>query len=226
MDTKVAQAPIIGYVLTNAGLMANLSLDGTKFNKLDLLTRDGRPRGFARRARRGPCDPSPRVGGGGSRPRCRSCSSLLRGPRRRCARRPTARRTPLPRRDPSGASAAPEVCLVLSGGGARGAAHVGVLRVLERLRVPVDCITGTSMGSIVGGAYASGTPLDDMEKTVATMSTRLLFTEKPPRDGALGAPEAGRHTDPLPIEIGIRVKEVLLPKGLVSGVQLERCCAS
>jgi NTE family protein len=52
--------------------------------------------------------------------------------------------------------ARPRIGLVLSGGGARGAAHIGVLKVLEGLRVPVDCIAGTSMGSIVGGSYASG----------------------------------------------------------------------
>ena len=49
-----------------------------------------------------------------------------------------------------------KVGLVLSGGGARGAAHVGVLKVLEELRIPIDVIAGTSMGSIVGGLYASG----------------------------------------------------------------------
>jgi NTE family protein len=48
--------------------------------------------------------------------------------------------------------------LVLSGGGARGAAHVGVIKVLEELRIPVDFIAGTSMGSAVGGLYASGGP--------------------------------------------------------------------
>ncbi|HEV3285536.1 MAG TPA: patatin-like phospholipase family protein, partial [Steroidobacteraceae bacterium] len=61
----------------------------------------------------------------------------------------------------SPAAAAPpphrlRVGLVLSGGGARGAAHVGVLKVLEDLRVPVDAIAGTSMGAVVGGLYASG----------------------------------------------------------------------
>ncbi|MEJ2256141.1 MAG: patatin-like phospholipase family protein, partial [Woeseiaceae bacterium] len=50
----------------------------------------------------------------------------------------------------------PRVGLVLGGGGARGAAHIGVLRELERLRVPIDAIAGTSMGAIVGGLYASG----------------------------------------------------------------------
>ncbi|MEN9315851.1 MAG: putative exported protein, partial [Pseudomonadota bacterium] len=48
----------------------------------------------------------------------------------------------------------PRICLALSGGGARGAAHIGVLKVLEELRVPVHCVAGTSMGALVGGAYA------------------------------------------------------------------------
>ncbi|MGV6825682.1 MAG: patatin-like phospholipase family protein, partial [bacterium] len=50
----------------------------------------------------------------------------------------------------------PKIGLVLSGGGARGIAHVGVLQVLEEQRVPIDYIAGTSMGSIVAGLYASG----------------------------------------------------------------------
>ena len=50
----------------------------------------------------------------------------------------------------------PRIGLALSGGGARGASHIGVLKVLERERIPIDYIAGTSMGSIVGGMYASG----------------------------------------------------------------------
>ena len=61
----------------------------------------------------------------------------------------------------------PKICLVLSGGGARGAAHVGVLKVLEELRVPIDCIAGTSMGAMVGGAYASGMSVAEMEEITA-----------------------------------------------------------
>ena len=49
-----------------------------------------------------------------------------------------------------------KLVLVLSGGGARGAAHVGVLKVLEELRIAPDLIVGTSMGSIVGGLYSAG----------------------------------------------------------------------
>ena len=78
-------------------------------------------------------------------------------------------------------AARPRIGLALSGGGARGAAHIGVLEVLEQMRVPVDCITGTSMGALVGGAYASGMTTADMRKLVAGMSTQLLFQDKPPR---------------------------------------------
>jgi len=68
----------------------------------------------------------------------------------------TAEETPALQR----AAGRPKVGLVLSGGGARGVAHVGVLKVLEELRVPVDFIAGTSMGSLVGGLCASGMPPD------------------------------------------------------------------
>jgi NTE family protein len=115
----------------------------------------------------------------------------------------------------------PKVCLVLSGGGARGAAHVGVLKVLEELRVPIDCVTGTSMGSIVGAAYASGIPIDGMEETLASMSTRLLFKDLPPREERATRLKRDDATNLAPVEIGLRDGDVLLPKGLVSGVQLE-----
>ena len=55
----------------------------------------------------------------------------------------------------------PSIGLVLSGGGARGAAHVGVLKVLEELHIPVDYVAGTSMGAIVGGLYASGMSIEE-----------------------------------------------------------------
>ena len=117
--------------------------------------------------------------------------------------------------------ARPKVCLVLSGGGARGAAHVGVLKVLEELRVPVDCITGTSMGSIVGAAYASGIPIDAMEATLGSMSTRLLFKDLPPREERAMRLKRDDMTNLAPLEIGLQDGKLVLPKGLVSGVQLE-----
>lgn len=59
----------------------------------------------------------------------------------------------------------PTIAVVLAGGGAKGAAHIGVLKALEELRVPVDIITGTSMGSYVGGLYASGQSAEQIEAT-------------------------------------------------------------
>lgn len=60
----------------------------------------------------------------------------------------------------------PKIGLVLSGGGAKGLAHVGVLKVLEEYNIPIDYITGTSFGSIIGGLYASGYTADEIDKIV------------------------------------------------------------
>ncbi|WP_324170611.1 patatin-like phospholipase family protein [Sulfurimonas sp.] len=61
-----------------------------------------------------------------------------------------------------------KIALVLSGGGARGGAHVGVLKVLEEKKIPIDMIIGTSMGSFVGGLYASGVSADDIKEMLVT----------------------------------------------------------
>src|SRR5258708_34543029 len=58
----------------------------------------------------------------------------------------------------------PRIGLVLGGGGARGGAHLGILEVLEGLRVPIDCIAGTSMGALVGGAYPAGASPPEIEE--------------------------------------------------------------
>ncbi len=69
----------------------------------------------------------------------------------------------------------PTVALALGGGGARGAAHIGVLRVLKEADIPVDYIVGNSMGSIVGGLYAAGVPLEDIEKMVLDESLKRAY---------------------------------------------------
>ncbi|MES2919013.1 MAG: patatin-like phospholipase family protein [Pseudomonadota bacterium] len=83
--------------------------------------------------------------------------------------------------DPASGPARKRVALVLSGGGARGLAHVGVLKALERLRVPYDCIVGTSMGAIAGGTVASGTPLDVAERLVVEADWDAVFADRPAR---------------------------------------------
>jgi len=63
----------------------------------------------------------------------------------------------------------PRIGLALGGGGARGAAHIGVLKELERLRIPIDAIVGTSMGAVVGGLYASGKTPDELQQLVESL---------------------------------------------------------
>jgi NTE family protein len=116
----------------------------------------------------------------------------------------------------------PKVCLVLSGGGARGAAHVGVLKVLEEYRVPIDCIAGTSMGALVGAAYASGTSVPDMEKLLASLNTNTLFQDEPPREELHIRRKQEDRSLLFSPELGLgSVGGDMLPKGIVTGVQLE-----
>lgn len=114
----------------------------------------------------------------------------------------------------------PRVGLVLSGGGARGGAHIGVLKVLEELRVPVDLIVGTSAGAIVGAAYASGMPPADIEAEMKTLSTALLFRDvdrtEVPLDSKIR--DSVNYIGP---EVGLRDGSLALPKGAVAGVSLE-----
>lgn len=75
----------------------------------------------------------------------------------------------------------PCVGLVLSGGGARGFAHVGVIRVLEELGVKIDVIAGTSMGSMVGGAYAAGFTLSELENAALGVDWDRMLGPRPDR---------------------------------------------
>ncbi len=71
----------------------------------------------------------------------------------------------------------PRVCLVLSGGGARGIAHVGVIKALEQLHVPIDCIAGTSMGAVIGGLYASGMTAAQIDETIRSVDWQEAFRD-------------------------------------------------
>ncbi|BCT91561.1 patatin [Lysobacter helvus] len=71
----------------------------------------------------------------------------------------------------------PRIGLALGGGGARGIAHVAILREIEARHIPIDCIAGTSMGALVGGLYASGMSVDDMEHLVTSTDWKRLFDD-------------------------------------------------
>ena len=114
----------------------------------------------------------------------------------------------------------PKVGLALSGGGARGFAHVGVLAVLEDLRVPVDYVAGTSMGAIVGGLYATGLSSEELAAAVTAIDWGGAFKDRTPRQEI----SFRRKQDSFDFLTGLRlwIKDfkVALPKGLIGGQKL------
>ncbi|WP_348944603.1 patatin-like phospholipase family protein [Chitinibacter sp. FCG-7] len=82
---------------------------------------------------------------------------------------------------PAGDQARPRIGLVLGGGGARGFAHIGVLKVLEENRIPVDCVVGTSIGSLVGAAYAAGRSSEEMTQRIQAANWDDLLSSSLPR---------------------------------------------
>ena len=122
---------------------------------------------------------------------------------------------------PSASLPRPKIALVLSGGGARGAAHVGVIKVLEELRVPIDIITGTSMGALVGAAYASGTPIAELEERLGRADWGDLFTDTSPRGDRSFLRKEEDQARLLGLEFGIKRDGVQLPAGAISGQKLD-----
>ncbi|HEX6572635.1 MAG TPA: patatin-like phospholipase family protein [Steroidobacteraceae bacterium] len=115
----------------------------------------------------------------------------------------------------------PRIGLVLAGGGAKGGAHVGVLKVLEELRVPVDCIAGTSMGALIGAGYASGIPARDLQTFLTGIDWKAVV-------GGVG----GRDLQPIEqkragvtysnnFELGLKQKQVVIPGGVVNTASIE-----
>ena len=114
----------------------------------------------------------------------------------------------------------PRIGLVLSGGGARGAAHVGVLKVLEQLHVPVDAIAGTSMGAVVGGLYASGLSAGDIEKIMTSINWQDAFRDRPAREDLDLRRKQEDETFLVRFPLGVRDGHIVLPKGLIEGQRL------
>src|SRR5262249_32982367 len=115
----------------------------------------------------------------------------------------------------------PRIGLALSGGGARGAAHLGVLKVLEELRVPVHCVAGTSMGSVIGGSFAAGTTPKDMEEFIRRPDWDAVFSDRPERGDLAPRIKQDDYKGLFAPEFGVRGLSILGPKGVVSGVQIE-----
>jgi NTE family protein len=114
----------------------------------------------------------------------------------------------------------PRIGLVLSGGAALGSAHVGVLKVLEEMRVPIDYVTGTSMGAIVGGLYASGVSPAELEQILATTDWRNLLDDRPPRRNLPYRRKVDDQVYLTRFELGFNHGSFQVPPGLVSGQKL------
>jgi NTE family protein len=117
-------------------------------------------------------------------------------------------------------AARPVIGLVLSGGGARGASHIGVLKVLEELHVPIDVITGTSMGAIVGGLYAYGYSVDEIEQLLMETDWDSVFRDEPPRRSRSLRRKQDDYNFLIKQEAGIKDWKLTIPKGLIQGQQL------
>jgi NTE family protein len=115
----------------------------------------------------------------------------------------------------------PRIILALGGGGAKGAAHIGVLRVLEELQVPIDGIVGTSIGSIVGGLYASGLTLDEIESTLLTIDWNDAFRDSTARDLLSFRRKEDETRLKVKARVGIKNGRPVLPLGLIQGQKLE-----
>lgn len=112
----------------------------------------------------------------------------------------------------------PKIGLVLSGGGAKGLAHIGILRAMEQAGLTPDYITGTSMGSIVGGLYSIGYTADEIEQMAANVDWDAILSNKIPLNEITFEEKKyyGRFIAELPVD-GIKVG---LPRGLIEGQQL------
>jgi len=114
----------------------------------------------------------------------------------------------------------PVVALVLAGGGARGAAHVGALQALEELRVPVDFIVGTSMGAIVGGLYAAGMSPEQMAERFDEIDWLDAFDDDPPRTNVPFRQKEVEHLPLFQIEMGYGRNGFGTASGFVAGQKL------
>jgi NTE family protein len=110
----------------------------------------------------------------------------------------------------------PKIGLVLSGGGAKGLAHIGVLKVIDSLNIKIDYIGGTSMGAIVGGLYASGYSADDLELLFSKIDTDALIQDYIPRNSK--AFNQKRNDEVYLIALPFKNFKISAPTGLSKGV--------
>ena len=115
----------------------------------------------------------------------------------------------------------PRIGLVLGGGGARGGAHLGVLEVLEDLRVPVDCIAGTSMGALAGGAYAAGVSPAEITDLVGSTDWIHIFDDTAGREAENMRQKSLDDRYYSGLELGVTHKGLRFREGALAGEKLK-----
>ena len=113
----------------------------------------------------------------------------------------------------------PKIGLALSGGGAHGIAHIGVIKVMEEAGLRPDYITGVSMGSIIGGLYSLGYSADSLQKILKSMNWKLLLSNKIPENKVIFLEK--NHFANSAISLPLALRKVVLPSGLINGQQVE-----
>jgi NTE family protein len=116
----------------------------------------------------------------------------------------------------------PRIGLVLGGGGAKGSAHVGVITMLEDMRIPIDCIVGTSMGALVGGSYATGMTADDLEQAIAAISWAETIAFQGRREKLPMRRKLAGRTYSNTLEFGFRDGSVAAPRGFINTQNIEQ----
>lgn len=114
----------------------------------------------------------------------------------------------------------PKIGLVLAGGGARGVAHVGVIRMLEELNVPVDYVVGSSMGAIVAGLYAAGYDSAEMEAWLRECDWDQMLGDRAPRPQRGFRAKTEEMDTPRWLEFGLDSGGLKVPNAIVSGQNL------
>jgi NTE family protein len=126
-----------------------------------------------------------------------------------------AKAEPVPPR-PATAS---KICVVLSGGGARGFAHLGVLRYLEEHHIPIDCIAGTSMGAVIGGLYAAGLSADEIEHHISEINLGEVALDIVDRRKISQTLREDDENYPIAGTFGVSKDGVTLPRGAIQANQ-------
>jgi NTE family protein len=116
----------------------------------------------------------------------------------------------------------PRIGLVLGGGGAKGAAHIGVLRVLDEMRIPINCVAGTSMGALVGATFASGKAADEIEREVLAIDWTRTVGGQGRRDNRPIEVKLEELAYSNPLEVGIVDGNVATPGGFIETQDIEQ----